>query len=295
MRKVLIYSDPTWAIGRIHKDIELYLKDKYEFTYLSYLDEKYINEQINDLFICRKTHLEYDIVLTSIWVYYILRDKYPNISLNNWCFTAHGALEIKDKNLSQLTNFASTSDSLVDIFPSNIKLYITPNGVEPSHFNYIDTTHKLEKIGWCGAPAVQSKNINWAIEITKKTNLQLSLASRLSFEKLKDWYHSIDLLIVTAGPNKEAETGPLPPFEAIVSGTPVIGTPVGNFRHIPGPKFNTIEEAVTIIEDFKAHPEKKVALAKEQYEYVMKHWTYKTLSESWRTMFNEVIIKNHPQ
>ena len=295
MKKVLIWSDITWAINRIHRDIELYLKDEYEFTYIPYGDRAYIRDLINDLFVNNKKHFDFDTIVTSIWIYYILKDEYPNISLHNWCFTAHGSSEIKDTNLSNLTNFAVTSDSILELFPKNIKVHITPNGVEDSHFNYKETSSGLEKLGWCGAPAVQSKNIGWAIEIAKKTNLLFTVARTLSFDKLKDWYHSIDLLIVTAGPNKEAETGPLPPFEAIVSGTPVIGTPVGNFRHVPGPKFNTIEEAVLIIEDLKSNPEKKIALAKEQYDFVMKHWTYKTLSESWRTMFNEVIEKNQPQ
>ena len=295
MKKVLIWSDITWAINRIHRDIELYLKDEYEFTYIPYGDRAYIRDLINDLFVNNKKHFDFDTIVTSIWIYYILKDEYPNISLHNWCFTAHGSSEIKDTNLSNLTNFAVTSDSILELFPKNIKVHITPNGVEDSHFNYKETSSGLEKLGWCGAPSQFWKNSNWTVEIAKKTNLQLSLASRLTLDQLKDWYHSIDLLIVTAGPNKEAETGPLPPFEAIVSGTPVIGTPVGNFRHVPGPKFNTIEEAVLIIEDLKSNPEKKIALAKEQYDFVMKHWTYKTLSESWRTMFNDVIEKNQPQ
>ena len=296
-KELLVFMDPYWSIGRVNRNIELYLKDEYNFTFVDW-------NNFDDNFLVKKIHLEYDIILTGFWIYYKMIEIYKDINLSNWIFIAHGFSELHPNNnyslnnigspysLIKNTNYAVTSDCLIDLFPKDIKLYVTPNGVEPSHFTYIETTEKLEKLGWCGAPAVQSKNINWAIEITKKTNLQLSLASRLSFEKLKDWYHSIDLLIVTAGPNKEAETGPLPPFEAIVSGTPVIGTPVGNFRHIPGPKFNTIEEAVTIIEDFKLHPEKKVALAKEQYDYVIKFWTYKTLSDSWRTMFNDVIVKN---
>ena len=293
--KVLIWSDPTWALNRIHHDVELYLKDEYDFTYIAYRDQKYINEQINNMFINSKKHLEFDIIITSMWVYYILRDKYPNIPIHNWCFIAYGFAEIKDNNLSNLTNFAVASDCIIDLLPKNIKLHITPISVEPSNFNYKETSRNLEKLGWCGAPSQFWKNSNWTVEIAKKTNLQLSLASRLTLDQLKDWYHSIDLLIVTAGPNKEAETGPLPPFEAIVSGTPVIGTPVGNFRHVPGPKFNTIEEAVLIIEDLKSNPEKKIVLAKEQYDFVIKFWTYKTLSESWRTMFNDVIEKNQPQ
>ena len=151
MKKVLIYSDPTWAINRIHHDIELYIKDEFEFTYIAYTDQLYIKEQINDIFINKKINLEYDIILTSMWVYYILRDNYPSINLNNWSFTAHGSLEIKDNNLSNLTTFASTSDSLLELYPTNINVFVTPNGVEPTNFiykvlDYKPTAKEIKKI-----------------------------------------------------------------------------------------------------------------------------------------------------
>ena len=104
----------------------------------------------------------------------------------------------------------------------------------------------------------------------------------MNYEEVRKWYSGIDLLLITSIPQAKHETGPLPAFEAIVSGVPVIGTAVGNFANIPGPKFTAIDEAVEIVNDLKSNPEKMKALAKEQYDYVMSNLTYASFAEKWR-------------
>lgn len=104
----------------------------------------------------------------------------------------------------------------------------------------------------------------------------------MSYDQVRNWYNTIDVLLITAVPIAYKETGPLPAFEAIVSGVPVLGTPVGNFRHVPGPKFVTIEEAVSLLTYFKDQPQELVELARIQYDYVMNNFTYKTLGKQWQ-------------
>jgi hypothetical protein len=111
--------------------------------------------------------------------------------------------------------------------------------------------------------------------------VNMTAANTLSFEEVKNWYHTIDLLLITAVPVPEQETGPLPAFEAIVSGIPVIGTPVGNFRHVPGPKFTDLDEGVRLVNYYKEKPEELKNLAKEQYDYVIKNFSYKVLAPYW--------------
>ena len=104
----------------------------------------------------------------------------------------------------------------------------------------------------------------------------------LNYDEVRNWYSGIDLLLITSIPEAKHETGPLPAFEAIVSGIPVIGTAVGNFANIPGPKFTTIEEGIEIVNTLKSDPEKMKALAKEQYEYVITNLTYNSFANKWR-------------
>jgi glycosyltransferase involved in cell wall biosynthesis len=175
-----------------------------------------------------------------------------------------------------------TSDSVRHLFPPHIKnVFLTPNGVDEDDFIYKERDGIIRKIGWCGGDHVPSKQIGWATEISNNCEVPLDIASQLSYAEVAKWYHSVDILLVTAVPSMESETGPLPAFEAIVSGIPVIGTPVGNFRHIPGPKFATVAEAVELIRSLQEHPEEVKALAKIQYDYVIQNFTYKAMAYKW--------------
>jgi glycosyltransferase involved in cell wall biosynthesis len=156
-----------------------------------------------------------------------------------------------------------------------------PNGVDENDFIYKERDGLIRRLGWCGGEHVASKQISWAKEISIRSGLPLDVASQLSYAEVAKWYHSVDILLVTAVPSMESETGPLPAFEAIVSGIPVIGTPVGNFRHIPGPKFATVDEALELIRFLQEHPEKVKVLAKIQYDYVIQNFTYKAMAHKW--------------
>jgi len=160
--------------------------------------------------------------------------------------------------------------------------------VDPSKFDYKVRSGVITSLGWCGS-TVSTKRLDWSHKIAEKTDLPVNIAHSLSIEDIRKWYHTIDLLIMTAGPEVHVETGPLPPFEAIASGIPVIGTSVGNFRLLPGPKFSTIEEAVTIIQDLKKNPAAMIQLAKDQYEAVLANWTYREIAPKWREMFEKAL------
>jgi spore maturation protein CgeB len=62
----------------------------------------------------------------------------------------------------------------------------------------------------------------------------------------------------------------------------VIGTRVGNFASIPGPKFELLDEAILIIARLMINPAEVKRICEEQYEYVMKHHTYEVLADAWK-------------
>jgi glycosyltransferase involved in cell wall biosynthesis len=178
--------------------------------------------------------------------------------------------------------YGVTSDSIRSLFPLGRRVFLMPNGVEPSHFKYTERDGRIRTLGWCGAPHVWFKQTGWAHEISKKTNIPLSIGEGMTFEQIADWYGTVDILVITSIPNGSSETGPLPAFEAIVSGVLVIGTPVGNFKQIPGPKFHSIDEAVSLIEELRNDPKRVNELAREQYESVMEHHTYSSFAYRWQ-------------
>ena len=283
MKKIVIIIDLGWSVHRVFQDIEAYLKEEYTCTYYNakafYLD-KFIMDVTNA-----------DICFTTLNLY---GDMFHFIkasaNLTKFVFICHGYTEInKTITYSSLPTYSVTSDVLLPFAPSNT--YLTPNGVNPTYFRKKECTGAIQNLGYCGS-LWNVKRIDWSYKIAQKVHLPISLAISIPFEQMNAWYHSIDLLLVTSGPEPYVETGPLPPFEAICAGIPVIGTAVGNFRHVPGPKFSSMEEAVKIIEDLKKNPEIVKQLAKEQYEYIMTHFTYNVLVDSWKQMINNVIYKN---
>lgn len=279
--KVGVFSDIYWSIGRVYRDIANNLPG-YEFRYISWAN--WSLEELHDVYNWCDVMIVNTVEVDMITQY---------VSPSKILFISHGFEETRDKVLNPDYNYAITSNSIRSLFPADIHVWLTPNGVDPTKFDYVQRNGTISKLGWCGNPHTWYKNASWMVDIAAYTGSHLSITSAvpceddfsrwksLSYDEIRSWYSTIDLLLITSIPGEHYETGPLSAFESIMSGVLVIGTPVGNFKDVPGPKFTTIEEAVGIIHKLKEDPETVVQLAKEQYEYVMKNYTYKSFAHKW--------------
>ena len=284
-KKVLVYGPVGWSVERVHLDVEKYLKDEFEFTYYDWrkTDFSTFDSVLED----------YDLCLTQIASIQFFKDNNVKVDLNRCLFVSHGGCEFNNVVLpNEVLNYGMTSYEISQFFPKNNPLYLMRNGVEPSHFRYTERNGQITTFGWCGEPKILSKNYTLGLDISNRTGIPLLTASSLTFPEMKEWYHTIDILLITSGPEKWVETGPLPAFEAIISGALVIGTSIGNFSKIPGPKFSTLEEAITIINKLKQNPEEVKRLANIQLDTVMKYWTYSSISNEWRSAFNSVLSRS---
>lgn len=277
-KQVFVFSDSYWSINRVYRDVEKQLSDDFEFFYMHWRDYD-MNEFI-------RRYNECDLCLTNLICVTCPIPELPFLNFKKCLFISHGFPE-NDKLTNYPTQYmyGTTSDSIIELFPKNVPVLYTPNGVDPDNFLYRERDGSINTIGWAGASYQPYKHLDWAREISNQTNIPLHAAENLNFSQMKDWYQNIDILLTTTIPEHWRETGPLPAYEAIVSGVLVIGTPVGNFRKIPGPKFSTIEEGVRIVNELKQNPEIVKKIAKEQYDCVMNNWTYKQLSHYWRSAF----------
>jgi hypothetical protein len=226
--KVFIFSDTHWALGRIHRDVMKQLNHEVQYTDWARYSWK---EFMDNYQWCDKC-------ITNLVAYKSLKPSFPYLDFKKCIFVSHGAVEHENVEYDPNLKYGMVSDCLAELFPPSITPFLMPNGVDPEEFNYIPKNGPIMSLGWCGAPHVASKQIGWATEISKQTTIPLKIASNLTYNEVRNWYNTIDILIVTAVPIRYKETGPLPAFEAIVSGVPVLGTPVGNFRHVPGPVYN---------------------------------------------------------
>jgi hypothetical protein len=283
MKKILVIADIGWSIGRVHNDVALALRDVFEFKFVnqsSFIFQE-VQSELNTYDACLTTHNVHEAVIRQ----FNLTTPEQQRKLVVVC---HGHNELAQKyNWSRYITYGVVSDILLPHVP--IGTHVVPNGVNPALFTHKNCHGTIKTLGWCGVRYVPIKRADWPTEIARKSHLPVSIAESLSFEDVKKWYHTIDILLVTSGPEVFGETGPLPPFEAIVSGIPVIGTNVGNFSKVPGPKFSTTDEAALILAELKEDPERVKNLATEQYNWVMENWTYSTHAKAWKNMFDAAI------
>lgn len=281
--KVCIFTDPEWSLGRVARGVKSALKD-YTIDIIG-VCPNYTHDDIWAIY------NKYDVIIVNMFA----RPFFTRIpDRRKIIFRSDGFAEFFDFVLDPNDTYAAVGQQIIPQFPQGSKIFWTPNGVDPEEFIYKERNGEINKVGWCGAPRVWFKQIQWAIEITDRCCIPLSIASsvpcdhdyriweRLSYEEVRNWYHTIDILLITSIPDGKSETGPLPAFEAIVSGVVVIGTPTGNFEKVPGPKFKTIDEGIEILSRLRCNPDEVKQLAKEQYDYVMKHFTYDALAPKWR-------------
>ena len=286
MKRVVVIADTSWSIHRVHQDVAAALADDYVFTYFearSFQMHEFM-AAFRAADICMTTFNFYN---DMIQLFSEARDRQKIAIVSHGSDASTHQMDCAEftYGLTSATSYLFYSDCIRG------SIYVVPNGVDPAAFVYRERDGHVSKLGWCGAPRVAQKRVEWAQSIASLAEMPLDIASTVPRADMQAWYDSIDLLLVTSGPNVTAETGPLPAFEAIVSGVPVIGTAVGNFSFLPGPKFTTIEEGVALIKELQANPDGVKALAKEQYECVMARWTYSRLAKDWRTMFEAICNK----
>ena len=293
MKKLFIWAENGWAIGKIHHAIERYLTDEFEFIYCDWGTGEDKARLQNEYKTC-------DLFMSCYVGQHYALQHFPELNMKKCIFVSHGFEEMQGVTPSPLATYGMVSPSIEHLFPSNLKPFFTPNCVELDDFIHREHSGSTTNIGWCGAPRVWFKQFHWAREIAKQIGTELHITSKTPFEdpagwtplspsEIKEWYSKIDVLLITSIPNGQSETGPLPAFEAIASGVVVIGTAVGNFMEVPGPKFATIDEAVRILNDLKQNPEKVKQIAKEQYKCILQKWNYKVVSEKWREMFRSAL------
>jgi glycosyltransferase involved in cell wall biosynthesis len=291
--KIFIFSDTAWSIGRVYRGLMKHLQNSFEFRFIDWNKDGGIMNFDENYSWC-------DLCITNACSVGIL-SYVPNRERKIF-FVSHGFEEGWGTIHPTLT-YGITSSVLSHMFPPGT--HLVPNGVDPDDFTYRERDGHLNTIGWCGAPRQGYKQVHWAEAIAKGLDIPLSVTANpkyttpeawepMNYDEIREWYGTIDLLIVTSIPEGSKETGPLPPFEAIVSGVPAIGTPVGNFRDVPGPKFTSVEEGIEVINKYKNDPEALKQLAKEQYEYVMNNYTYERLAPIWNSAILKCLSSSTP-
>lgn len=285
LKKIVVISSIGWSADRVHRDVAKQLSDEFDFKF--YNAQSFVLQEFLDDF--HDSDLCVMPLNISNGVCDLCKFNEP-AHHKKMVVLCHAFFEIAVTTLSAFITYGILSDVLLSKFPA--PAHVVPNAVDLDLFERKPRNGQLNMLGWCGKLDQASKRSNLVFDIARDSKTAISIAETLSLEDLKEWYHTIDLVVVTSGPSDFDETGPLFAFEAIASGIPVIGTSVGNFKNVPGPKFSTVPEAVNLVAYLKSDPSKLRTLAEEQYTWVRDHWTYEHHAQKWRDMFRTAIEKS---
>jgi len=284
--RVLFFHEMNWCLGQIAYNIARELHYKY---YIDFYDWRACDQRTYSVL----NH--YDLIVTTVPVGLGTANSagLKTYDARRLALVGHGPLELSwvdwQGNTRQPAAYGAVCKPAQQILAeqSGRQVFLTRYGVEPQRFRRRMRDGKLKTIGWCGADkGFAVKRPEWAREIAKQTGHELIFSGAgWDWREMESWYRNIDLLLVTSS----SEGGPTPPFEAIACGVPVVSTRIGNIQEVAGPKYNTVEEAVKIIHELAASPEKMRDLANEQYEDVIANWTYEVLAPEWSVMIDHAL------
>lgn len=278
-RKVVVFAGLGWSTGKVQREVLGRLHD----CEVAYHDvQRYyphlLDQDVNNC----------NIILSTLNLHGVLDNMFKSPELRRKVFLlCHGTPEIPGGvQYSADFRYGVTSDVITPIVHEKTNIRnpaLMPNGVDFSLYTHVERSGELRTVGWAGAWWIPCKRFHMFQPIVNGVCLgvKATTGAQLPVDQMDGWYRDVDILLVMSGPEQWAETGPLTAFEAVACGIVVVGTRVGNSGFIPGPKFETVEEAVAIINDLKQNPEKVRELSKQQYEYVKANWSYDVIAPMW--------------
>ena len=318
--KIAIWSESEWAFGRISEALIKYLPnynfeifnwtlpERNKFLIENFKNYKYIisNTAIFNPKILIFENLKTDVEFLSKIICISHCPKF-----NQTRFTE--SIDGLDREFYKYVKFAAVSKEGVLNFSSTYNIDVSniswlPCGVDTDDFKeskgFSGNETSKESKGFSGndlktlgfimrdpdnMEARDVKNYTMCQEIANKTQMNMKVISGHSIKEKSKIYENIDMLICCS----KYEAGPLGIMEASACGIPVISTKVGNISELSSLKFfSSVEEAVDIINNFKANPEELLSYTKAVSDEVIEKFNWKTLVENyWNPMFENLNTK----
>jgi len=224
---ILFIADyPNWAFHNIYRSISLRLDFLFDFRiYFTSLKKRRSNEKLLDC--------EYDLV----WLCYPSDKTYLKLRVQTKCLIKEVASwrwkddyfstqEFVVSHLADANYIACPSKELfTELSKYAHNVVYMPNGIEDSFFKKkMNSKKSFEsmRLGWVGNSKDPLKNFH-EVEKLQDEGLNVKIAENLNLFKLRDFYQTIDVLLITS----QSESQPLPFLEALSSGCSVISRPVG--------------------------------------------------------------------
>ena len=189
-----------------------------------------------------------------------------------------------------------------EMFPKS-EVYLVSNGVDTEHF-CPSAAPEVFTVGWVGRVNAAVKRFHLAQMIAKRAKVPLKVASfenRIPHELMPDFYHDCSLLLVTS----ETEAHPLPVFEALSCGVPVITTDVGDVREVISDGENGfivpvdfgIDDVIEKINLLREDEQLYNTMRQNARESILQSWTWHEVIEQYREFARDHIpgYRRHPE
>ena len=289
-RSIAIWCRTSWSFGRFYSGLLKYLSNFYDFTYYDWGSIDDTASLLNNKW------TDHDIILTNTC---ILRndivEKYKSYSCCNGkklcsdfkkklIVTVHSNYHDKtffsehfDEEYSNSITMTGVSNEVC----SRLNVPFTPSGVDIEIFNFIKNISQIKVLGFIGnyeGKMNEVKRPEMFEEIVHKTSLNKLFIHSRPLSDGKAIYGDIDMLVYTS----LSEGGPLGVFEAAACGIPVISTKVGNVHELKTIKtFETVDEAVDIINHFNKNTDELEKYIKDLSEEVIQNWDWNVIGSKY--------------
>ena len=224
---ILYIADyPNWAFHNIYRSISLRLGFLFDFNiYFTSLGKRKSNAKLLEY--------EYDLVLLcypSDKTYLKLKIQpkciIKEVASWRWKDSYFSTEEFVQSNLADANYIACPSKELfTELSKYSHNVVYMPNGVEAGFFKQEVNSKKAYeslRFGWVGNSKDPLKNFH-EVKKLQDEGLNLKIAENLNLFKLRDFYQTIDVLLITS----QSESQPLPFLEALSSGCSVVSRPAG--------------------------------------------------------------------
>lgn len=151
-------------------------------------------------------------------------------------------------------------------------------------------------VGWAGDPAKRSKNYATLYKHIRDRYRDddrirfIETAGAYSYERMPEFYHQLDLLLITAANEGSAATA----LEAFACGIPVLGTNVGNVKAAAHPDAQGLildsddpEDFINVIDHWRGRRHELHNIGQQCRHYIESFWTIDHVMERWLTVLFE--------
>lgn len=210
----------------------------------------------------------------------------------------------------------SDADIIVTISPqtysfakfhySDIPVIYMPECVDTDYFTPKQFSKDTFIVGWTGGKHKKIKRfalteqLDYSIQLQDDWKERRKINNReLDLSKMKDFYQSIDVLIVTS----ESECQPRVVMEAMAGGLPIIATNVGSMKMLLGkewivdvyPDAKVVQQMNEKLSILEKNPKLRKEVGERNREHIQKYFSWKSTQLLWDNLFENIYKNNIKQ